>query len=178
MNVFVFVVIFACVLAFCMFLTYLMVRFLKGRYKKVNKFKNIRQTGSNNTIGFGGVNISGGGKTTITGVKSGRMNINGSDVSGRSFIIDGDVIISDGVEVSGITMGRNLTIKVDGDCEDIRTTSGDVNISGSCQNIGSTSGDITVSKNVTGWVKTTSGDVDVGGDVGGSVSTVSGDINY
>lgn len=100
--------------------------------------------------------------------------INGKSFSGNSISIYGNKVIIDGKDCTpdskeiNITVNGNLsklkadvcnTIQINGDCGNVQTQSGDVEIEGA----------------VSGSVSTMSGDVDCG-DIGGNVSTMSGDI--
>lgn len=102
----------------------------------------------------------------IKGIKSNKIVINGTQISGGSILIrDGKVFI-DGKEldenkVSSMINNANIKIEINGDVEQVDTVSGDVVVNG------------LVGKNI----NTVSGDVRAG-SVYGYVSTVSGSIGH
>lgn len=72
----------------------------------------------------------------------------------------------------------NCDVKVEGNCGDVKTASGDINCGSITGNALTKSGDVTVSSgNITGNVETISGDI-TAKIIGGSIKTVSGDINH
>lgn len=70
---------------------------------------------------------------------------------------------------------KNIKIEVQGNVNELKTSSGNVNIIGNCGNVKSTSGDITIKGDINGNVATTSGDIRCS-KISGNVDTVSGDI--
>lgn len=113
--------------------------------------------------------------TNFTMRGNGRINIDGRDFVGRSVIIDGDVVIIDGVRQDGKLVGL-VSVTLHGDAEHIETGGGNVTVSGSAGSVSTASGDVRCG-NVTGSVSTMSGDVTCGA-IGGSVRTMSGDITH
>lgn len=120
------------------------------------------------------------------------ITINGNTYYGNNVsIINGKVIV-DGQnytpekeeKVINITVDGNLEkldvdycskIQINGNTNDVKTTSGDITIEGLVNgDVSTTSGDIECG-DIKGNVKTSSGDVKCG-NIGGSVSTLSGDI--
>lgn len=105
---------------------------------------------------------------------AGHMMIKLGDVDGDIKQLDerrfqvGTQTIQCGEPVKTVVIGGNasyvfggFTVVVNGNVEQVSTTSGDVSVSG----------------NVGGSVSTKSGDIEINGNVGGSASTVSGDID-
>lgn len=113
--------------------------------------------------------------TNFTMRGNGRINIGGRDFVGRSVIIDGDVVIVDGVRQDGKLVGP-ITVTLNGDAERIEMGSGKVTVSGSAGSVKTASGDVECG-NVNGSVSTMSGDVTCGA-ISGSVSTMSGDVSH
>lgn len=104
---------------------------------------------------------------------SGSVTIDGKTFTGRSVTIVGDQVIVDGVAQAGTLVGP-VNVTVNGDAENVTTTSGNIVVNGGCYRVKSTSGDIEC-RDVAGDVETTSGDVKCG-TVSGSVNTISGNI--
>lgn len=119
------------------------------------------------------------------------VTINGVTYSGNNLSINGNKVVIDGVDFTPeakevtITVNGNIDwiqadyckeIHVNGNVENIRTTSGDVYCTQVNGNVITTSGDVECDT-VHGDVGTTSGDLSVG-LISGNVSTVSGDIRY
>ena len=69
----------------------------------------------------------------------------------------------------------DLCLNVEGDCEEVSTTSGRIAISGKCDKARSTSGSIDIGKDCKD-ASTTSGSIKVKGNITGRCSTVSGSI--
>lgn len=98
-------------------------------------------------------------------------NVKGSSIQiGGKLIVDG-VVITDGLEHCSIS------VTVEGDCHDLTTTNGDVEVKGSVgNNIKTTNGDVEA-KDVQGSITTGNGDVTCG-TVGGNITTRLGSINH
>ena len=92
-----------------------------------------------------------------TSKSGGSVTIDGRTFTGRSIRISGNSVIVDGIEQSGDLVG-NITVTVSGDCESIKTQSGDVNIQGSANIVSTMSGDVTA-QSITSSISTMSGDV-------------------
>lgn len=105
-------------------------------------------------------------------MKNGNVVIDGKSFSGHNITINGDKVIVDGVTQDGSLVG-NITVTVNGDVEQLSTTSGSVYAT-TVTNIKTVSGDVTCT-DVHGNVQTISGDVDCP-KILGSVKTISGDI--
>lgn len=110
-------------------------------------------------------------KVTLSG--GGTVTIDGRTLTGRHFSIEGDRVIVDGVVQGGSLVGP-ITVTVNGNAEQVETSSGNVDVSGSVGRLKTVSGDICCG-DVTGDVSTTSGDIECGA-ITGNVRTVSGDI--
>lgn len=89
----------------------------------------------------------------------GHININGNDYVGNNIEISGKRIIIDGDVVQELSGNVSLNITITGNCESVKTMSGDVVVKGI----------------VHGDISTMSGDVRCG-PIGGNVKTMSGDI--
>lgn len=112
--------------------------------------------------------------TNIFAKKKSKIVINGVEYSGKNIQINDTHVIVDGqIITSSIT--PNISIKIYGDTDSVRTTSGDVEVTGVTGSVETVSGDITCGA-VLGSVTSTSGDIHCK-DIGGNVRTVSGDIN-
>jgi hypothetical protein len=97
---------------------------------------------------------------TVFAQKQGTVTINGTTYTGNSVSINDNGIVIDGNIVSNLSsLGINISVRIDGNCDSVNTTSGDISINGE----------------VTGNVSTVSGDVKCN-NISGSVRTVSGDI--
>jgi hypothetical protein len=119
------------------------------------------------------------------------MNINNNGYVGRNIVINNGKIIIDGKDVTpdsktitidivgdidSLSVDSCQTIKVQGDVNSLRTTSGDIECRDVKTDIKTTSGDVECG-NIGGSVTTVSGDVK-SGTIGGSVKTMSGDIKH
>lgn len=119
------------------------------------------------------------------------MNINNNGYVGRSIIINNGKVIIDGKDVTpdsktitieivgdidNLSVDSCQTVKVQGDVNSLRTTSGDIECGDVKTDIKTTSGDIEC-KNIGGSVTTVSGDVKAE-NISGSVKTMSGDIKH
>ena len=113
-----------------------------------------------------------GGCITPSNRSNRSHTISGNSISiGSKLIVDG-VVISDGI---GQCM---VNVTVEGDCHDLTTTNGDVDVMGDVtNNVKTTNGDIEVHKSVGGSVTTSNSDVNCGA-ISGNVSTQMGDINH
>lgn len=110
----------------------------------------------------------------ITSNGSASITIDGRTFKGNNVSIIGNKVVIDGVEQSGELVG-NIRITVNGNVDNIETTSGDIEVRGAVGEVETTSGDVIVHSNISGSVKTMSGDV-TAGSIGGNVKTMSGDI--
>jgi hypothetical protein len=121
------------------------------------------------------------------------IRINGKTFKGNSVSINNNVVVIDGVvigtgdekiinisvegDLRELSVDHCATLKVSGNVNKLRTTSGDVEITGDVMgDIQTTSGDVECG-NVKAGIITTSGDVECG-DVGGRIQTVSGDVEH
>lgn len=91
-------------------------------------------------------------------------------------VIRNGVTIVDGVPIKDLEGSCVTHIIIQGDVQNVTTTSGDVSVCGSVGSINCTSGDVDCG-DVTGSVNTTSGDVNCG-SVGCMVNTYSGNIRH
>lgn len=88
---------------------------------------------------------------------------------------DGSVIVDGALQPESKLVGP-ITVNIEGDCDSVHTTSGDIEIrNGNAVKVDSVSGDIEIAGNVSEGVRTVSGDISCG-SVNGPVSTVSGDV--
>ena len=102
--------------------------------------------------------------------------INGLDVAGNSITINGNQVFVDGVQIE-IPEQKQISIVVNGECDRVDTTSGDVTVHGNTGDVKTMSGDVTLrTGSISGSVSTMSGDVTCGGGILGNVKTMSGDI--
>lgn len=106
-------------------------------------------------------------------MKNGDVVIDGRSFTGRNITINGDKVIVDGVTQEGTLVG-NITVTVNGDVDQLSTTSGKVYAT-TVTSVKTVSGDVRC-QDVHGNVQTVSGDVDCT-KILGSVKTTSGDIN-
>lgn len=114
----------------------------------------------------------------IKGAKGG-ITVNGQSYSGSNMtIINGQVFV-DGVEVTQTgALGSVINVVVNGGCDSVETTAGDITVNGVTNSVKTTSGDVEVRGDVGGSINSVSGDIEVGGSIKGSVKTVSGDISH
>ena len=130
-----------------------------------------------------------GSTTTITGrrtiIKGGSVNIRRGD---RTYTIKGNTIekidgrwYADGKAVDWDSIGGEYTesnvisIEINGNVQNLATTSGDVTVNGNIQNLSTASGDVKCNDAVN--VSTSSGDVHCK-NITGMVTTISGDIYH
>lgn len=121
------------------------------------------------------INIS-NGKQHISADSIGAViGVANNDVS-----ISGAKVIVDDFEytLSDFTNDEVIKVEIYGDCDELKTNSGDVTLNGNVNSIKTQSGDIDIIGEVNGDIKTMSGDVKVKGNVHGKVSTMSGDIKH
>lgn len=142
--------------------------------------KNIFQSGNGNNMHISssdGIDFS--GRRASIKIKSGSTCVvNGVELSGRDIAVKGNQVFVDGKLVE-VEQQKQITITINGDCDFVETTSGDVTVSGVAGLVKTMSGDVdVVDSGITGSVKTMSGDVTANGTIGGSVSTMSGDIRH
>lgn len=103
-----------------------------------------------------------------------KITINGVEYTGNNVTVcDGDVVV-DFKKVHGGTNYIYENITIEGNVDNIKTSSGDVKVSGNVNNVSTTSGDVTTN-NVQNTVTTVSGDV-TADTINGAVTTISGDI--
>ena len=154
-----------------------------SKHKSSSRSFNIK-----NDFSGGETIIHGAGTTTIktgkrTVIKGGSVNIRRGD---RTYTIKGNTIekvdgcwYADGKVVDWDSIGGEYTesnvisIEINGDVQNLATTSGDVTVNGNVQNIRTGSGDVECNDAVN--VNTGSGDVHCK-NITGMVSTGSGDI--
>ena len=154
-----------------------------SKHKSSSRSFNIK-----NDFSGGETIIHGAGTTTIktgkrTVIKGGSVNIRRGD---RTYTIKGNTIekvdgcwYADGKAVDWDSIGGEYTesnvisIEINGDVQNLATTSGDVTVNGNVQNIRTGSGDVECNDAVN--VNTGSGDVHCK-NITGMVSTGSGDI--
>lgn len=106
--------------------------------------------------------------------------INGQKFHGNSISMSGNKIIIDGKEVTDVSKShdKEINIIVDGnidtiDIPEVQT----LVVKGNCETLKTMSGNINIEGDVTGNVKTMSGNVTCG-NVGGRVKTMSGDVRH
>jgi len=110
------------------------------------------------------------------------ISINGKTIQvnrGTISIIDGKVLIG-GKDISDLKEieEKEINITIEGSVEKLEIDyCAKVQVNGNAQNVKTASGDVNVSGDVLGNIQTMSGDVDCG-NVGGGVSTMSGDISH
>lgn len=85
------------------------------------------------------------------------VTIDGRTFTGRSISINGNTVIVDGVKQEGDLVG-DITVTVNGDCNSVKTQSGDVNVQGKVNAVSTMSGDVTAEA-ITSSISTMSGDV-------------------
>lgn len=102
-------------------------------------------------------------------------NIVGGNISGRDIIISNNRVIVNGKDVTPDAKEINITVEGAVDKLEVDACNS-LKINGNCGSVKTTSGDVDLTGDITGSVQTTSGDVEAGGSIGGSVSTTSGDI--
>ena len=139
-----------------------------------------------NSVGGSEVHISESSGIDFSGrrakirVKSGSTCVvNGVEVSDQNITVEGNQVFVDGKPVE-VEQQKQITITINGDCDYVETTSGDVTVSGVAGSVKTMSGDVDVvgSSGIKGSVKTMSGNVSANGTIGGNVSTMSGDIRH
>ena len=102
--------------------------------------------------------------------------------NGRLTVIDNKFFV-DGKEITDWESleidQKHIDIKIEGEVERIQIdTCDNLHINGNCNRVKTVSGDVEVKGNVDGDIETVSGDVEVYGSVSGDVRTVSGDIRH
>lgn len=106
--------------------------------------------------------------------KKSKIIINGVEYSGKNVqVTDTHVTIDGQIIASSIT--PKISIKIYGDADSVRTTSGEIKVESVAGQVETVSGDVTCGA-VLGDVTSTSGDIRCK-DIGGNVRTVSGDIH-
>lgn len=120
-----------------------------------------------NSFGSNNCQINGSSSTTI----------NGKTYKGNNISINGNKVTIDGV-LQTDELGTTITVVVQGNCESIESSSGDITVEGSCRDINTASGDVKVLGDVNGDISTMSGDVDIKGSHSGKIKTMSGDVSY
>lgn len=109
--------------------------------------------------------------------QSQKVGKNSFDIQGNNICINGGKIIVDGVVIAEDLGNSPITVTVEGDCHDLTTTNGSVDVLGSVtNNIKTTNGDVDIHDYIGGNVTTGNGDVECGGNIKGNVSTKLGDI--
>lgn len=104
------------------------------------------------------------------------ININGEVYKGNSITISNNKIIIDGKNCTPDS--KNINITVHGNIDNLSVDVCDhIKIDGNCNTIKSQSGDVEIGGDVVENVSNMSGDVICNGDIYGNVSTMSGDIN-
>lgn len=103
-----------------------------------------------------------------------KVTINGVEYTGKSVTVcDGDVIV-DFKKVHGGANYIYENITIEGNADNIKTSSGNVKVSGNVNNVSTTSGDVTTNS-IQNAATTVSGDI-TAGIINGSATTISGDI--
>ncbi len=103
-----------------------------------------------------------------------KVIINGVEYTGNNVTVcDGDVIV-DFKKVHGGANYIYETITIEGNADNIKTSSGDVKVSGNVNNVSTESGDVTTNS-IQNAATTVSGDI-TAGIINGSATTISGDI--
>lgn len=103
------------------------------------------------------------------------VTIDGRTFSGSSISITGNKVIVDGVAQDGELVG-DITVTVNGDCDTVENSNGNVEIKGSAGSVRTSNGRITCG-NVTGDVTSSNGTITCGA-VSGSVRTSNGNIRH
>ena len=156
-----------------------------SKQKSSSRSFNIKNdyTGGETVIHGAGTRTITTGKRTV--IKGGSVNIRRGD---KTYTIKGDTIekidghwYADGKAVDWDTIGGEyvesnvISIEINGDVQNLATTSGDVTVNGNVQNVRTGSGDVECEDAVN--VNTGSGDVHCK-NITGMVSTGSGDIYH
>ena len=104
------------------------------------------------------------------------IRINNVDYNGKSITITNGKVIIDGVDQTPDS--KEINILVDGNIDRLNVDNCDMLVvKGDCDHVKTSSGDVEVEGDVTNSINTMSGDVHCG-NVGGSVRTMSGDIKH
>jgi len=114
--------------------------------------------------------------TQINSNGNSKVIINGTVYSGNSVQIDGDKVIIDG-KLQDTIEQKEIKIVIQGDCEDITTTNGTVNVSGSAGNVKTHNGTVNVEGSIVGDCETHNGNVKVKGSIVGKCKTHNGNIS-
>jgi hypothetical protein len=122
-----------------------------------------------------GDNFQSSSITQINSSSGSKSIINGKVYSGNNIQINGSQIIIDGVKQEDELTG-NITITIQGDCDTVESSMGNITVNGNTRTATNSNGDITVNEDVKGNVLTSNGDVNVKGSITGNVSTSNGDI--
>jgi len=142
-------------------------------------FKHNTQTQNvgNSSIGvqMGGDYVGGSSETKDSVVKTLKdeiFNITGDNIIANSKItVDGKVIFDNTKQT------HKVTIIVEGDCDTVKTSLGEVEVKGAAGSVTTSLGDVHIGGVVTGHVDTTLGNVTVqNGNIMGSVKTTLGDV--
>ena len=156
-----------------------------SKHKSSSRSFNIKNdyTGGETIIHGAGTRTITTGKRTV--IKGGSVNIRRGD---KTYTIKGETIekidgrwYADGKAVDWDSIGGEYTesnvisIEINGDVQNLATTSGDVKVNGNVQNIRTGSGDVECEDAVN--VNTSSGDVHCK-NITGMVTTISGDIYH
>jgi len=73
---------------------------------------------------------------------------------------------------------NEISIRVEGDCEDIKSKNAPVTIKGNCCTVKTQNGSIGITGDVVGGVTTHNGGISINGSVGGTVTSYNGAINH
>jgi DUF4097 and DUF4098 domain-containing protein YvlB len=89
----------------------------------------------------------------------GSVTIDGRTFRGNNISIDGSKVIVDGVVQEGELVG-DVQVTVQGDCESVSTTNGDISVEGSVKTVSTVNGDVSAGS-ITGKTSTVNGDISV-----------------
>ena len=138
-----------------------------------NVFKHNTQT---QNVGNSSIGVQMGGKAADSVVKTLKDEI--FNITGDNIIANNSKIIVDGkVIFDNTNQTHKVTIIVEGDCETVKTSLGEVDVKGTAGSVTTSLGDVHIGGAVTGHVDTTLGNVTVlNGNIMGSVKTTLGDV--
>lgn len=145
-------------------------------YKKSkNKVDNIFSSmfNSDNVIS----NVSSNGSITQISSGNSTVQINGKTYKGNNVKIIGDKVIIDGVSQEVTLSGPTVEVIVQGNCGDITTENGTINVKGTSKEVKTHNGQVTVGGDILGSIKTHNGNVSVKGSIAGNCRTHNGNIN-
>lgn len=105
-----------------------------------------------------------------------KIFVNGKPLSDLNKLSEKNIIINIDGNIESLSVDCCQAVSITGDVDNVKTSSGDIDIKGNVKNgIQTASGDIQCG-NVEGNISTKSGDITVTGSINGNCSTMSGDI--